>query len=157
SPLAESVGGSPSGGRRIIALGIHPASGPPPDDMAGNRLGTFAATPEGKTGAPGTPNIEAAGHSTGLGGHGSSSSGGIGAGATAQHGISNGFFVGRAPAGTTLSPLSGNSSGSSLGGGSSGAAVGTPSHATPSDERPLRETASPRHLITPTSNPTPLE
>jgi TonB family protein len=59
-PPPPSVPGSRvavSGGR-LVALGIHPAapSGPvaPP---AGNRLGRFAATPEGRAGASGTPDI----------------------------------------------------------------------------------------------------
>ena len=49
---------SPDG--RIIALGIHPtAMGPGMAMPAGNRRGTFAATPAGKAGAPGTPDIAA--------------------------------------------------------------------------------------------------
>jgi TonB family protein len=43
-------------GQRMIALGIHPVEpGAPVQAPAGNRRGTFAATPEGKAGAPGTP------------------------------------------------------------------------------------------------------
>ena len=44
--------GSPG---RAIALNLHPAVGAPPDPPAGNRRGTFAATPEGHAGAAGTP------------------------------------------------------------------------------------------------------
>jgi TonB family protein len=59
-PPPPSVPGSrvADSGGRLVALGIHPAapSGPvaPP---AGNRLGRFAATPQGRTGASGTPDI----------------------------------------------------------------------------------------------------
>ncbi len=43
-------------GQRMIALGIHPVEpGAPVQPPSGNRRGTFAATPEGKAGAPGTP------------------------------------------------------------------------------------------------------
>jgi TonB family protein len=43
-------------GQRMIALGIHPVEpGAPIQPPAGNRRGTFAATPEGKAGASGTP------------------------------------------------------------------------------------------------------
>jgi TonB family protein len=39
----------------MIALSLHPAVGAPPDPAAGNRRGTFAATPAGRAGASGTP------------------------------------------------------------------------------------------------------
>lgn len=45
-------------GGRLIALGIHPVSpSGPVEPPAGNRRGRFAATPQGKAGAPGTPDI----------------------------------------------------------------------------------------------------
>jgi TonB family protein len=44
--------GSPG---RTIALNLHPAVGAPPDPPAGNRRGTFAATPGGHAGASGSP------------------------------------------------------------------------------------------------------
>jgi len=40
---------------RVIALNLHPAVGAPPNPAAGNRRGTFAATPDGHPGAPGLP------------------------------------------------------------------------------------------------------
>jgi len=61
-PPPPSISGSAEKGARgrIIALGIHPAAlqGPinPP---AGNRQGAFAASPTGKPGAAGTPDIAA--------------------------------------------------------------------------------------------------
>jgi TonB family protein len=51
---------NPGGG--MIALGIHPIEpGAPIQPPAGNRRGTFAANPEGKTGAAGTPERVAGG------------------------------------------------------------------------------------------------
>ncbi len=47
-----------SRGGQLIALSIHPAViNAPVDPPAGNRRGTFSATPQGKHGAPGTPDI----------------------------------------------------------------------------------------------------
>ncbi|MGB8581668.1 MAG: TonB family protein [Candidatus Sulfotelmatobacter sp.] len=50
---------SPSGASRtaesMIALSLHPAVGAPPEPVAGNRRGSFAATPEGHHLASGTP------------------------------------------------------------------------------------------------------
>jgi TonB family protein len=55
-PSMQGNANSNSGGR-MIALGIHPVEpGAPIQAPAGNRRGTFAATPEGRVGAPGTPN-----------------------------------------------------------------------------------------------------
>jgi len=53
-PPSTGQAGASSGAERLIALGIHPEAVPPPV-APGNRRGTFAATPEGKTGATGTP------------------------------------------------------------------------------------------------------
>ena len=56
--IPGNAGSSPNG--RIIALGIHPTAMAPGMSMPeGNRRGTFAATPTGKAGAPGTPDIAA--------------------------------------------------------------------------------------------------
>ena len=58
-PSIQGNAGSDNGGR-LIALGIHPAAAREPMEMpAGNRRGTFAATPAGKAGAAGTPDISA--------------------------------------------------------------------------------------------------
>ena len=51
--------GSDSGGR-IISLGIHPTAMADAAMPNGNRRGTFAATPSGKSGAAGTPDVVAA-------------------------------------------------------------------------------------------------
>jgi len=63
-PPPPSVQGSgPSSDGRLIALNLHPAAPSGPHDVpAGNRRGTFAATPQGKPGAAGTPDIPAGNH-----------------------------------------------------------------------------------------------
>jgi len=56
-PSVSSSGNANSGGR-LIALGIHPITPTGPVAVpAGNRRGTFAATPQGKAGASGTPEL----------------------------------------------------------------------------------------------------
>jgi TonB family protein len=82
-------------GGRLIALGIHPlAPSAPLNPPTGNRRGTFAATPEGKTGAVGTPEI--------ANGVGTSSTSGKSA-----SGIPSGIQVGAAPKAAT-SAIGGN-------------------------------------------------
>ena len=67
---------SASGGSRtaesMIALSLHPAVGAPPEPVAGNRRGSFAATPEGHHGASGAPGSSAG--SSVVNGNGSSKS-----------------------------------------------------------------------------------
>ena len=56
-PSMAGAGGSSSGGR-LVALGIHPVAPSGPVVVpGGNRRGTFAAGPRGKTGASGTPEL----------------------------------------------------------------------------------------------------
>ncbi len=107
-PPPSISGGSASGsGGRIIALGIHPASmqtavAPP----AGNRRGTFAATPGGKAGAAGTPDIVAR----------NARGNGAGAGSgKSVFGVPSGLTVGAAPGqqGTFGSDGNGNGDGNS--------------------------------------------
>jgi TonB family protein len=78
---------SVSGGRRpgsLVALSLQPAVGAPPVP-AGNRRGTFAATPEGRPGGAGTP-------------VGSSGGTGTGGNKTAQNsGLPAGIYVGKPP------------------------------------------------------------
>ena len=64
-PPSVSATGSVGSGR-LIALGIHPVTptGPVPVP-AGNRRGTFAATPQGKAGASGTADLAAGGKGDG--------------------------------------------------------------------------------------------
>ncbi len=57
-PPSVTAAGSSSAGGRLIALGIHPVVPNGPVAVpAGNRRGTFAATPEGKLSASGTPDL----------------------------------------------------------------------------------------------------
>jgi len=60
-PPSVAASGNASAGGRLIALGIHPVAptGPVPVP-AGNRRGSFAATPKGKPGASGTPDLAGA-------------------------------------------------------------------------------------------------
>jgi TonB family protein len=53
-PSLRASGGSRSA-ESMIALSLHPAVGAPPEPVAGNRRGSFAATPEGHHGASGAP------------------------------------------------------------------------------------------------------
>ena len=56
-PSVGASGGLRSGG--MVALSLHPAVGAPPAVVAGNRRGSFAATPEGHRGASGAPGASA--------------------------------------------------------------------------------------------------
>ena len=94
-PPSASVGGSglQSAGQ-LVALGLDPAPPAGPIEVPeGNRRGTFAATPEGKPGASGTPEIT--GGSAGSGGSGKTGSGGPGNGGPGNTG---GIYVGAGPA-----------------------------------------------------------
>lgn len=73
-PSVAATGGSNVGGR-LIALGIHPMAATGPVAVpAGNRRGTFAATPQGKAGASGTPDLTGSKSAAkGLGNRGDSS------------------------------------------------------------------------------------
>jgi len=114
-PLAGSGGGQAAGGGQaggappvppqgtlangnlsgqLIALNLHPAnvSGPvivPP----GRRSGEFAAGPEGKSNAPGTPDVQA-----GKNGVGGSGTGNAGAGKGGSSNLPAGIVIGNAPA-----------------------------------------------------------
>lgn len=57
APPPSVTAGNANAGGRLIALGLHPVTPTGPVEVpAGNRRGTFAATPQGKPGASGTPN-----------------------------------------------------------------------------------------------------
>src|SRR6202142_2393232 len=86
-PPPPSVQGSGvSGDGRLIALNLHPIAPTGPIDVpGGNRRGTFAATPEGKPGTAGIPNISA--EKPGVG-----NAAGSGSNAT---GVPPGLFVGK--------------------------------------------------------------
>ncbi len=80
------LAGGPRSSGRMVALNLQPAVGAPPAP-AGNRRGTFAATPEGRHGGSGAP---AANSSTG--------SGAGGGRAPQKTGLPAGLYVGKAPA-----------------------------------------------------------
>src|SRR6202451_16566 len=96
-PSVQGCGASRDG--RLIALNLHPAAPSGPVDVpAGSRRGTFAATPEGKSGAAGTPDIQGEGHT----GSGSSA-----------NGVPPGLYVGTNPkAGSTSAVAAGTPSAS---------------------------------------------
>ncbi|HEY6304493.1 MAG TPA: energy transducer TonB [Terriglobales bacterium] len=57
-PPSVAAAGHTGAGGRLIALGIHPVAPTGPVAVpAGNRRGTFSATPRGKPGASGTPDL----------------------------------------------------------------------------------------------------
>lgn len=94
APAAPTTQGAGSGMQamgQLIALGIHPTMPTGPVTMPeGNRRGVFAATPEGKPGAPGTPDVACCGN--GPGGTGTGGAGGPGSGSGA--GNPSGVYVG---------------------------------------------------------------
>jgi TonB family protein len=57
----------------MIALNLRPPIGAPPDLPDGNRRGSFAATPGGRSGASGAPGASSENVSTGTDGHGNGS------------------------------------------------------------------------------------
>ena len=100
--IPGNAGSNPGG--RIISLGIHPAAMTDVELPAGNRRGTFAATPGGKSGAPGTPDVAA------------SASRGSGAGAGKNSdGIPSGLTVGAGPENQGRSAVAGRGNGSGNG------------------------------------------
>jgi TonB family protein len=121
-PPPPSVQGSgPSGDGRLIALNLHPAAPSGPVDVpAGNRRGTFAATPQGKHGAAGTPDISAGSHHAAVGG---------GTSGPASSKVPPGLFVGTGPKPGNTSALAGDPQ-------------GVP-NAKPSDNSPLLASATP--------------
>ncbi|HEX7422527.1 MAG TPA: energy transducer TonB [Terriglobales bacterium] len=111
-PSVAAAGGASAGGR-LIALGIHPVAPTGPVAVpAGNRRGTFAATPQGKPGASGTPDLagskveakSAGGRGDGSGGFKTRTNGSLPAG----------LHVGAADSGAT-SPVERNGGASSNG------------------------------------------
>jgi TonB family protein len=108
-PSIQGLGQSSSGGGRVIALNVRPA---PPSAAApipaGNRRGSFAATPEGKPSAAGTPDVASQSNAnTPRGGRGK----GEGVGSTGNAaGAPPGLLVGSAPKNTQNSAVAGSGS-----------------------------------------------
>jgi len=92
----SGAAGSPG---RMIALSVHPAVNAPPDPPAGNRRGTFAATPEGHAGASGIPGSTSGNSTTGSASNGGHGTGGNGGGSSAKPTADAppGLYVGNAP------------------------------------------------------------
>jgi TonB family protein len=90
-PATREISGQNLEGR-LVALSVHPMPPAAPVEVpSGNRRGTFAATPEGKSGATGTPSMTA----------------GI---SKSVNGLPPGLLIGPGPAARSVSPISGQSS-----------------------------------------------
>jgi TonB family protein len=92
---------------RVIALSLHPAVGAPPSAPSGNRRGTFAASPEGHSGASDLPGANSGNTGASPGGNGGKE---IGSGSTRKGSTDGpaGLYVGSTAA--TPSPVAGNKS-----------------------------------------------
>jgi TonB family protein len=96
-PPSVSGNGTSSAGSRLIALGVHPATPTGPvEPPAGNRRGRFAATPAGRVGAVGTPDI-AGRESDKTASLGSGGGRGQGTNGKTASGVPPGLHVGTAP------------------------------------------------------------
>jgi TonB family protein len=105
-PSVQGSGASRDG--RLIALNLHPAAPSGPVDVpAGSRRGTFAATPQGKPGAAGTPDIQGNNRAT-AGGNGGGDAAGSGGKA---NGAPPGLFVGTSPKPGSTSAVAGGTPG----------------------------------------------
>jgi TonB family protein len=103
SSIAGSGGANPGG--RLISLGVQPAT--LREMPAGNRRGTFAATPAGKVGATGTPDVSAT----------TDAGNGSGSGAGKNAGIPTGLSVGAAPNTHSTSSIAAQGQGNGATGG----------------------------------------
>jgi TonB family protein len=100
-PPAVSASGSAAGSQgRLIALNLHPAVTAPPNPPAGNRRGTFAAMPEGRSGASGSPGSSSAASrtNTGSGGIGGTQESGADSAGKTGNDLPSGLYVGKAAA-----------------------------------------------------------
>jgi TonB family protein len=131
-PSIQGNAGSNAGGR-MISLGIHPTVA---NDVtpSGNRRGTFAATPAGKAGAPGTPDIAAnakAGNGSGAG--------------KKSDGVPSGLIVGAGPVNQTPSAVAGLDQGNGTGGTAPGKA--SDNTRLMADATPPRVSATPPRVL----------
>ncbi len=148
-PSVQGSGGSGDG--RLIALSLHPAAPSGPVDVpAGNRRGTFAATPEGKAGAPGTPDIPADNRHGAASGVGSGRGGGDATGSGSNmSGVPPGLVVGAGPKSISSSGVAGGTSGVAKGKSSDSPLLASAT--------PPRVTAVPRSSELPTNATSELE
>ena len=99
-PSLQGSGASSDG--RLIALNLRPTAPSGPVDVpAGSRRGTFAATPEGRAGAAGTPNTPAENHPAALEGNTAGSG-------SSTNGVPPGLFVGATQKPGSSSTVAGN-------------------------------------------------
>jgi periplasmic protein TonB len=138
-PSVQGAGANQEG--RLIALNLQPASPTAPVEVPqGNRRGTFAATPQGKPGASGTPDTAVANNRDSGGtdrgkGHGD----GAGSGHSAN-GVPPGLFVGAGTAGDSLSAaIAGSRNGSATAGDPPLMASATPPRPGSMPRRPALE------------------
>ena len=146
-PLVSSSATSSSAGR-LIALGIHPVSPSGPiATPAGNRRGTFAATPEGRPEASGTP-ASANADNRAIAGDMGSGHGNGGAGSSVGGEIPPGLFVGAAPHAEENAGIAGHGEQNGSGSGSAAASADvnprllasvTPPRVTAEPRQPVRE------------------
>jgi TonB family protein len=128
-PPPPSASGSMGSQGRVVALNLRPAVGAPPNPPAGNRRGTFAATPTGHAGASGAPG--SAGGSAN--GNGSSS------GSKNPVDLPGGLYVGSAG---KPSPVAGDPANASANSANPNSAPSV---------RPSRVTSAPSHAAEPES------
>jgi len=155
-PPPPAIAGSHSAeaGGHIIALGLRPSVAPPAQPPVGNRRGTFAASPEGKAGAEGTPDVRADNAATDgrrVGKNGPS--GGTGTG-TSTTGLPSGLHVGYGAKPATTATGGGDPAAD--GSTSNGALPGKTEMASASVSR-TRTSAGPHTKAELVDNPTPLE
>jgi TonB family protein len=130
-------------GGRLIALNLHPtAPSVPVEPPGGNRRGKFAATPEGRVGASGTPDVAGASQSGMVAGH---------SGEENATTIPPGLLVGSAPEPKAKSAVAGNGHGGNGNGSSGGGTL--VADATP----PRVSAAHPSAREIPEENESPLE
>jgi TonB family protein len=146
-PPALAGAHSAEAGGHIIALGLHPSVTPPAQPPVGNRRGTLAASPEGKAGAAGTPDVRA--DNAGTDGHGTAKNGlssGTGGGSSTA-GVPSGLHVGNG-----AKPATATTNGSAL----RGTPAGKTEIASASVSRP-RTSAGPHTKAELVENPSPLD
>jgi TonB family protein len=106
-PPSLQVSGASNDGR-LIALNLHPSAPSRPIDVpTGNRRGTFAATPEDKPDAAGTPDTPTDNH------HPAANGGDPAASGSSTKGVPPGLFVGASPKPENGSPASSGTTGAS--------------------------------------------
>lgn len=132
-PPSIAGNGSSAASGRFISLGVQPATlREAPGIPEGNRRGTFAATPAGKTGAAGTPDISAS----------ASPGSGSGSAAGKNTGAPPGLSVGAAPNTRPTSTVAGPGQGTG-GGGGTGSPQSSSGAPLVADATPPRVTSTP--------------